>query len=177
MIDERFFEEKFSALKAHIDARIDGLESGIEGLDKRIEGLDKRIDVLDKRMDSLESRMAGLDKRMDSLESRIDVLDKRMDSLESRMAGLDKRMDGLEKRMETSEKLMQQIWVEVEATRSDMRLIAEGHVMLNEKFGRFESEYIRHATEMRHDVLTLYKLTYGEIERRVRELEKLKKVS
>ena len=156
MIDERFFEEKFSALKAHIDARIDGL---------------------DKRMDSLETRMAGLDKRMDSLESRIDVLDKRMDSLESGMAGLDKRMDGLEKRMETSEKLMQQIWVEVEATRSDMRLIAEGHVMLNEKFGRFESEYIRHATEMRHDVLTLYKLTYGEIERRVRELEKLKKVS
>jgi len=163
MIDERFFEEKFSALKAHIDGRIDGLESGIDGLDKRIEGIDKRIDVLDKRMDSLESRMAGLDKRMDSLESR--------------MAGLDKRMDGLEKRMETSEKLMQQIWVEVEATRSDMRLIAEGHVMLNEKFGRFESEYIRHATEMRHDVLTLYKLSYGELERRVRELEKLKKVS
>ena len=114
MIDERFFEEKFSALKAHIDARIDGVE---------------------------------------------------------------KRMDGLEKRMETSEKLMQQIWVEVEAIRSDMRLIAEGHVMLTEKFGRFESEYIRHVTEMRHDVLTLYKLTFGELERRVRELEKLKKVS
>jgi uncharacterized coiled-coil protein SlyX len=107
MIDERFFEEKFSALKAHIDTRIDALE----------------------------------------------------------------------KRMETAEKLMQQIWVEVEAIRSDMRLIAEGHVMLTEKFGRFESEYIRHATEMRHDVLTLYKLTFGELERRVRELEKLKKVS
>jgi hypothetical protein len=61
--------------------------------------------------------------------------------------------------MESSEKLMQQIWVEVEAIRSDMRLIAEGHVMLTEKFCRFESEYIRHATEMRHDVLTLYKLT------------------
>ena len=105
MIDERFFEEKFSALKDHIDARMDGLEN---------------------------------------------------------------RMAGLEKRIETSEKLMQQIWVEVEAIRSDMRLIAEGHVMLTEKFGRFESEYIRHVTEMRHDVLTLYKLTYGEIERRVR---------
>ena len=92
MIDERFFEEKFSALKAHIDVRIDGLES---------------------------------------------------------------RMAGLEKRMETSEILMQQIWVEIEAIRADMRLIAEGHVMLTEKFGRFESEHIRHATEMRHDVLTL----------------------
>jgi len=28
--------------------------------------------------------------------------------------------------------------------------------MLGEKFGRFESEYIRHVTEMKHDVLTLY---------------------
>ena len=70
-------------------------------------------------------------------------------------AHIDVRMDGFKKRMETSEKLKQQIWVEVEAIRADMRLVAEGHVMLTEKFGRFESEYIRHATEMRHDVLTL----------------------
>jgi uncharacterized coiled-coil protein SlyX len=87
---------------------------------------------------------------------------------------IDARMDGLEKRMETTEKLLQKTWVEIEAIRTDVRLIAEGHVMLGEKFGRFESEYIRHATEMRHDVLTLYKLTYGELERRVRELEKSK---
>jgi hypothetical protein len=72
---------------------------------------------------------------------------------------------------------MQQIWVEVEAITADIRLIPEGHVMLTEKFGGFESDYIRHAIEMRHDVLTLYKLTYGEREREVRELEKLKKVS
>jgi hypothetical protein len=121
MIDERYFEEKFSALKAHIDIRIDGLE-------KRIGGVEKRMDILEKRMD-------------------------------------------------TSEKLMQRIWIEVEVIRGDVRLIAEGHVMLTEKFGRFESEYIRHATKMRHDVLTLYKLTYREREREVRELEKLKKVS
>ncbi|NWF51829.1 MAG: hypothetical protein HXY47_01955 [Nitrospirae bacterium] len=90
------------------------------------------------------------------------------------MDGLEKRMDGLEKRMESSEKLMQKTWVEIEAIRSDIRLIAEGHVMLGEKFGRFESEYIRHAIEMKHDVLTLYKLTFGELERRVKELEKAK---
>jgi hypothetical protein len=40
---------------------------------------------------------------------------------------------------------------------------------------RFESEYIHHAVEMRHDVLTLYKITYGDIERRVKELESVKK--
>ncbi len=107
-MDERFFEEQFSALKKHIDTRFDGLE---------------------------------------------------------------KRMDGLEKRMETTERLLHKMWIEVEAIRGDMRLVAEGHVMLGEKFARFESEYVRHAMDMKHDVLTLYKLTYGELDRRVRGLE------
>jgi chromosome segregation ATPase len=158
MIDEKFFQDQFSALKAHIDVRMDGLE--------------KRMDGLEKRMDGLEKRMDGLEKRMDGLEKRMDGLEKRMDGLEKRMDGLEKRMDGLEKRMESSEKLLQKTWVEIEAMRADIRLIAEGHVMLAEKFGRFESEYIRHAVEMRHDVLNLYKITYGELERKVRELEK-----
>jgi hypothetical protein len=100
MIDEKFFQDQFSALKGHIDARMD-----------------------------------GLGKRMD---------------------GLGKRMDDVEKRGESIDKFLQKVFVEVEAIRSDMRLIAEGHVMLGEKFGRFESEYIRHAVEMRHDVLNLY---------------------
>jgi hypothetical protein len=46
--------------------------------------------------------------------------------------------------------------------------------MLAEKFGRFETEYIRHAIETRQDVLNLYKMTYGQLERRVKELETAK---
>jgi len=79
-----------------------------------------------------------------------------MDGLEKRMDGIEKRMDDIEKKGDSIEKFLQKMFVEVEAIRSDMRLIAEGHVMLGEKFGRFESEYIRHVTEMKHDVLTLY---------------------
>jgi uncharacterized coiled-coil protein SlyX len=131
-MDVKFFEEQFSALKGHIDARMDGLERKVDGIERKVDGLGERMD------------------------------------------GLEKRMDGLEKRMDSAEKLLQQVWIEVEAIRGDMRLVAEGHVMLGEKFGRFESEYIRHATEMKHDVLTLYKLTFGELERRVKGLEKSK---
>ncbi len=97
-MDKKFFEEQFSALKGHIDARMDGLER----------------------------KMDGLEKRMDSLERKV---------------------DGLEKRTDGTEKLLQQVWIEIEAIRGDMRLVAEGHVMLGEKFGRFESEYIRYAAD------------------------------
>lgn len=51
--------------------------------------------------------------------------------------------------------------IEIEAIRDDIKIIAEGQVMLNERFDRFESQYIRH-----HEVLSLYKLTFGELERR-----------
>jgi len=124
-MDTKYFDEQFSLLKNHIDARIDGIE--------------KRIDGFEKRMDSLE-----------------------------------KRMDNLEKRIDSIEKIIQKMVIEIEAIRADVRLIAEGHVMLNEKFTRFESEYIRHAAEMRHDVLNLYRITYGELERRVKALETVK---
>ncbi|NWF75667.1 MAG: hypothetical protein HXY53_03680 [Nitrospirae bacterium] len=94
--------------------------------------------------------------------------------IDARMDSLEKRMDSLEKRMDSVERIIQKMGIEIEAIRTDVRLIAEGHVMLNEKFTRFESEYIRHAAEMRHDVLNLYKITYGELERRVKALEAVK---
>jgi hypothetical protein len=85
-MDVKFFEEQFSALKGHIDAR--------------------------------------------------------MGSLERKMDGIEKRMDGLEKRMDGTEKLLQQVWLEVEAIRGDMRLVAEGHMMLGEKFGPLTNDQI-----------------------------------
>ena len=105
------------------------------------------------------------------IDKRFDALDNRMDRLEKRMDGLEKRMDGLEKRMDSTEKIINKMGIEIESIKTDMRLVAEGHVMLTEKFSRFETEYIRHAIEMRQDVLNLYKLTYGQLERRVKELE------
>lgn len=94
------------------------------------------------------------------------------DQFSALKAHIDMRMDSLEKRMDTTEKFIHKMGIDIEAIRDDIRLVAEGHVMLTERFARFESEYIRHAAEMRHDVLNLYKITYGELERRVKELEK-----
>ncbi|MFZ6017729.1 MAG: hypothetical protein ACOYU0_09085 [Nitrospirota bacterium] len=48
IMDERFFEEQFSALKVHIDARMDGLE-------KRMESNEK---ILQKCL--LKSRLSGM---------------------------------------------------------------------------------------------------------------------
>ncbi len=93
---------------------------------------------------------------------------------EEQFAAIGLRFDGLEKRMHSVEKPIHKMGIDMEAIRADVRLIAEGHVMLAEKFGRFETEYIRHAIETRQDILNLYKMTYGQLERRVKELESVK---
>lgn len=121
--------------------------------------------------DHLDARFDGLEKRIGGLEQRMGGLEKRLDGLEQRMDGLEKMMGGLEKRLDATEKIIHKMAIEIEAMRTDLRLIAEGHMMLSEKFSRFETEYIRHAIETRQDVLNLYKITYGQLERRVKVLE------
>ena len=101
------------------------------------------------------------EEQFSALKNHIDV---RFDRIEHRIGDVEKRMD-------TTEKFINKMGIEIEAIRADMSLVAEGHMMLTEKFGRFETEYIRHAIEMRQDVLNLYKLTYGQLERRVKDLE------
>ena len=135
MMDQKFFEEQFGAIRDSLD------------------GIAKRLDGLEKRLDGLEKRMDGIEKQMVTFGNRLDAQDKRMTSFE---------------------KIVQKMGVDIEAIKSDVRLIAEGQVMLAEKFGRFEAEYIKHAIETRQDILNLYKMTYGQLERRVKELETAK---
>ncbi len=97
-----------------------------------------------------------------------------MDGIEKQMVTFGNRLDAQDKRMTSFEKIVQKMGVDIEAIKSDVRLIAEGQVMLAEKFGRFEAEYIKHAIETRQDILNLYKMTYGQLERRVKELETAK---
>lgn len=119
---------------------------------------------IDLRFNSLEQRLQRLEQRIEKLEERVEKLEQRMDRLEQRMDRSEQRLDNLET-------FIQRIGIEVEAMRHDIRLIAEGHVMLGEKFTRFESEYLRLGAELKHDLLNLYKITYGELERRVKALE------
>ena len=98
-----------------------------------------------------EEQFATLGFRFDKIEKRIEGIEQRIDGLEKRIDGLEKHMDKFEARMDSMEKNVNKIGIELEAIRNDVRLIAEGHVMLNQKFSRFESEYIHHAVEVRHE--------------------------
>ena len=78
-------------------------------LDRQFEKIDKRFDGIDERLDRMDERFDGIDERFDRLEGRVDKLEESVTSL--------------------------QLAVENEM-RPSIQLLAEGHMMLNEKLDR-----------------------------------------
>ena len=78
-------------------------------LDRQFEKIDKRFDGIDERLDRMDERFDGIDERFDRLEGRVDKLEESVTSL--------------------------QLAVENEI-QSHIQILAEGHMMLNEKLDR-----------------------------------------
>jgi len=117
----------------------------------------------DGKLDSLEERvglkMKGLEERLDQkmtgLEER---LDQKMTGLEER---LDQKMTGLEVRV------IHQFHVLSEGLMDHIKLLAEGHAGIVERFDRMEKENERQHLETR----SLIKLSFSELDRRLTDLE------
>ena len=106
----------------------------------------------DGKLDSLEERV-GL--KMKGLEER---LDQKMTGLEER---LDQKMTGLEVRV------IHQFHVLSEGLMDHIKLLAEGHAGIVERFDRMEKENERQHLETR----SLIKLSFSELDRRLTDLE------
>ena len=74
--------------------------------------------------------LAILDRRFDKIDERFDKVDERFDRLEGRMDKLEGRVDKLEESVTSL-----QLVVENEI-RPHIQILAEGHMMLNEKLDR-----------------------------------------
>ena len=113
--------------------------------------------VLEKK--DLEEIFTGFEKRqdgkLDSLEERVGL---KMKGLEER---LDQKMTGLEVRV------IHQFHVLSEGLMDHIKLLAEGHAGIVERFDRMEKENERQHLETR----SLIKLSFSELDRRLTDLE------
>jgi len=81
--------------------------------------------------------LAILDRRFDKIDERFDKVDERFDKLEGRMDKLEGRMDKLEGRVDKLEGSVTHLQLVVEnEIRPSIQILAEGHMMLNEKLDR-----------------------------------------
>ena len=99
-------------------------------LDRQFEKIDKRFDGIDERLDRMDERFDGIDERLDRMDERFDRMDERFDRLEGRVECLEGRADGVEGGLKHL-----QFVIENEI-QPHIQLLAEGHMMLNEKLDR-----------------------------------------
>ena len=81
------------------------------------------LSLLDRQFDKIDKRFDGIDERLDRMDERFDRMDERFDRLEGRVDKLEESVTGL------------QLAVENEI-RPSIQVLAEGHMMLNEKLDR-----------------------------------------
>ena len=81
------------------------------------------LDILDRRFDKIDERFDKVDERFDRLEGRMEKLEGRMEKIEGRVDKLEESVTNL------------QLVVENEI-RPSIQILAEGHMMLNEKLDR-----------------------------------------
>ena len=81
------------------------------------------LSLLDRKFDKIDKRFDGIDERLDRMDERFDRMDERFDRLEGRVDKLEESVTGL------------QLAVENEI-RPSIQILAEGHMMLNEKLDR-----------------------------------------
>jgi len=81
--------------------------------------------------------LAILDRRFDKIDERFDRVDERFDRLEGRMENLEGRMEKIEGRVDKLEESVTNLQLVVEnEIRPSIQILAEGHMMLNEKLDR-----------------------------------------
>ena len=124
----------------------------MEELDGRMEELDGRIEALDGRVEALDGRVEALDGRVEALDGRVEALDGRIEALNGRVDGLDGSVTGLRLVIENE-------------IRPNIQILAEGHMMLNEKLDRLlEGEKEREELKIRVDALeTGFRLMQDQI--------------
>ncbi len=84
-------------------------------------------------MDRDQALIAHLDALKSHMDSKFEGIDRRFDGIDARLDGMDARFDGIDKRLDKVEKKVDNTQVLLEDTRSDVKAIAEGQILLSNR--------------------------------------------
>jgi septal ring factor EnvC (AmiA/AmiB activator) len=114
--------EDIASLKDFLATQFATIDARLTAIEGRLARIEARQDAMENRLDAVESRLAAVESRLAAVESRLDAVENRLDAVESRLDAVENRLGRVE--------------VLHEETRSDLRRLAEGLAMLNERFDR-----------------------------------------
>jgi tetrahydromethanopterin S-methyltransferase subunit G len=113
-----------------------------------------------------------LDPKFSKIDQRFDQMDRRLEHHDTRFEQIDQRMDGLDKKVDQfKDEIIHRFHVISEDVISQVKLVAEGVINLDEKFTR-EIGIFRKENEQAHEeIKAMIKFSYAELDRRISILE------
>jgi archaellum component FlaC len=106
-----------------------------------------------------------LDPKFTKIDQRFEKIDRRFEKMDQRMDGLDKKVD------QFKDEIIHRFHVISEDVISQVKLVAEGVMNLDQKFTR-EIAIFRKENEQAHEeIKAMIKFSYAELDRRISILE------
>jgi len=99
-------------------------------------------------------------------------LDPKFTKIDQRFEQMDQRMDGLDKKVDQfKDEIIQRFHVISEDVISQVKLVAEGVINLDEKFTREMSIFRKENEQAHEEIKAMIKFSYAELDRRISTLE------
>jgi tetrahydromethanopterin S-methyltransferase subunit G len=100
------------------------------------------------------------------------TLDPKFTKIDQRFEQIDQRMDGLDKKVDQfKDEIIQRFHVISEDVISQVKLVAEGVINLDEKFTREMSIFRKENEQAHEEIKAMIKFSYAELDRRISTLE------
>ena len=112
----------------------------------------------------LDERFAYLDERFVYLDQRFEAVDRRFDAIDYRFDAMDRRQETTDARLEDTRR---HLGILIENLDGKIQLVAEGVINMDQKIDRVRDELKAEIGEVK----TLLRVSYSDVDRRVRRLE------
>ena len=126
------------------------------------------VGYLDERFAYLGQRFEAVDRRFDAIDHRFDAMDRRFDTMDHRFDAMERRQDATDARLEDTRR---HLGILIENLDGKIQLVAEGVINVDQKIDRVRAELKTELKAEIGEVKTLLRVSYSDLDRRVRRLE------
>jgi chromosome segregation ATPase len=127
--------------------------------------LDPKFEKIDQRFEKIDQRFENIDQRFEMIDQRFEKIDQRFEKADHRMNDLDHKVD------QFKEETIHQFHVISEDVISQVKLVAEGVMNLDEKFTREMTQFRKENEQAHQEIKAMIKFSYAELDRRISTLE------
>ena len=113
-------------------SKLDGMQNQMDGMQNNMDGMQNQMNNMQNQMDGMQNQMDGMQNQMDGMQNQMDGMQNQINSMQNQINSMQDKID-----KNTTETPQLRCFIE-EEIRPQMRIIADGHLALVEKYNEIE---------------------------------------